>query len=353
MPSWAFFVYKEYSMWAKALFGLGGIVVLVVAIWLAAGNSGRDSKSVEMLNVSYDPTRELWKELNSRFIPWYENETGITVDVNQSHGGSGTQARAVIDGLDADVVTLALWSDTDAIRKKGLIAAGWEDRLPNHSLPYYSTIVFVVRKGNPKGVRDWPDLIRPGLAVITPNPKTSGNGKLSFLAAWGTVIERGGTEQQARDYVTQLYQRVPVLDSGARGSTTTFSQKHIGDVHLTWENEAHLEVEESAGELELVYPPVSIRAEPHVAVVDANVDHKGTRAAAEAYLKFVYSQEGQEVIARHYYRPIDPDVAKKYADRFPEIKLFPLTSFVRDGDEAQEKFFAEGAIFDGIYQAGR
>jgi len=340
-------------MWTKTLFGLGGIAAFVAAIWLVAGKSSSDANSIELLNVSYDPTRELWKELNASFIPRYQQETGISVEINQSHGGSGTQARAVIDGLDADVVTLALWSDTDAIRKRGLIVAGWEELLPNHSLAYYSTIVFVVRKGNPKGIKDWPDLIRPGIEIITPNPKTSGNGKLSFLAAWGSVINRGGSEPEAREFVTQLYRRVPVLDSGARGSTATFSQKQIGDVHLTWENEAYLEVHESSGELEVIYPPTSIRAEPPVAVVDANVDRKGTRAAAEAYLKFPYTDEAQEIIARHYYRPINSAIAKKYAGQFPEIKLFPLTSLVRDEDEAQEKFFAEGGIFDGIYQSGR
>jgi sulfate transport system substrate-binding protein len=339
-------------MWTKALFVVTGIALLIAGIWSVAGKSG-DASSFELLNVSYDPTRELWKDINRSFIDHYQQETGVQVEINQSHGGSGTQARAVIDGLDADVVTLALWSDTDAIRKKGLISAGWEERLPNHSLAYFSTIVFVVRKDNPKGIKDWPDLTRPGVQIITPNPKTSGNGKLSFLAAWGAVVERGGTEEQARDFVTKLYQRVPVLDSGARGATTTFSQRHIGDVHLTWENEAYLEVQESGGELQIIYPTISIRAEPPVAVVDANVDRKGTRPGAEAYLKFLYTDEGQEIIARHHYRPINPTIAQKYADRFPAIKLFPLTSFVRDGDEAQEKFFSEGGIFDGIYQPGK
>jgi sulfate transport system substrate-binding protein len=331
---------------------LGGIAAFSLAIWMFAGGS-KNAASIELLNVSYDPTRELWKDLNELFIPSYENDNGVKLAINQSHGGSGTQARAVIDGLDADVVTLALWSDTDAIRKKGLIASGWEERLPNRSLPYYSTIVFVVRKGNPKAIRDWPDLIQQGVEIITPNPKTSGNGKLSFLAAWGSVIERGGSESEALDFVTNLYQHVPVLDSGARGATTTFAQKQIGDVHLTWENEAYLEVDESRGELEIVYPHASIRAEPYVAVVDANVDRKGTRSAAEAYLEFLYTPQAQETIARHHYRPFDPDVAKTYADRFPAIKLFPLTSFVRYGDEAQEKFFAAGGIFDGIYQPGK
>lgn len=333
----------------KALLSLSGIAIFAAAIWVVAKGS-HNSNSIELLNVSYDPTRELWRDLNAAFIPQYEKETGIVIEINQSHGGSGTQARAVIDGLEADVVTLALWSDTDAIRKKGLIADGWEDRLPNRSLPYFSTIVFVVRKGNPKAIRDWPDLLGPEVKIVTPNPKTSGNGKLSFLAAWGSVIERGGSEAEARRFVTQLYERVPVLDSGARGSTTTFAQKHIGDVQLTWENEAYLEVAESGGELEVVYPSASIRAEPHVALVDVNVDRKGTRTVAEAYLKFLYTEPAQEIIAWHHYRPIVPAVAHKYAHKFPEIKLFTLTRFVRDGDEAQQKFFAEGGVFDQIYQ---
>jgi sulfate transport system substrate-binding protein len=339
-------------MLTKIALSLGGVTAFGLAIWMVAGGH-QGSSSIELLNVSYDPTRELWKDLNELFIPSYDNDNGIRLDINQSHGGSGTQARAVIDGLDADVVTLALWSDTDAIRKKGLIAPGWEERLPNRSLPYYSTIVFVVRKGNPKAIRDWPDIVQQGVEIITPNPKTSGNGKLSFLAAWGSVIDRGGSEPEALAFVINLYQHVPVLDSGARGATTTFAQKQIGDVHLTWENEAYLEVEESRGELEIVYPHASIRAEPYVAVVDANVDRKGTRAAAEAYLKFLYTPHAQEIIARHHYRPTDTDVARTYADRFPSIKLFPLSSFVSDGDEAQDKFFAAGGIFDGIYQPNK
>jgi sulfate/thiosulfate transport system substrate-binding protein len=330
------------------------LLAAMAFVGVAAGCAGEGpggGKTVALLNVSYDPTRELWRDLNARFVPRYEAETGTRVEIKQSHGGSGTQARAVIDGLDADVVTLALWSDTDAIRKKGLLADGWEERLPHRSLPYFSTIVFVVRKGNPKGVKDWPDLIRPGVEIITPNPKTSGNGKLSFLAAWGAVRQRGGSEQEAREFVARLYKQTPVLDSGARGSTTTFAQKKIGDVHLTWENEAHLEVQESAGELELVYPPRSIRAEPHVAVVDANVDRKGTRAAAEAYLKFLYTEEAQEVIARHHYRPIDEAVRAKHADALPPVELFPVTAVARDWDEAQQKFFADGGVFDELYKA--
>ena len=293
------------------------------------------------------------RDINSQFIPRYEKETGTRLTIKQSHGGSSTQARAVIDGLDADVVTLALWSDTDALRKKGLIDPGWDERLPHRSLPYFSTIVFVVRKGNPKGIHDWPDLVRPGVTIVTPNPKTSGNGKLSFLAAWGAVIQRGGSEQDALPYVSQLYRQTPVLDSGARGSTVTFAQKQIGDVHLTWESEAHLEVQESGtdggGQLELVYPPVSIRAEPHVAFVDANVRRKGTQAAAEAYLKFLYTNEGQEVIARHFYRPISPAILQKHADTLAAIQLFPITSFTKGWEEVQQRFFAVGGVFDSIY----
>jgi sulfate transport system substrate-binding protein len=266
------------------------VVVALGAIagaWWYATAGARPADAVELLNVSYDPTRELWRDLNTAFIPRYEQETGVHLEINQSHGGSSSQARAVIEGLEADVVTLALWTDTDALRKKGLLADGWEGRLPNHSLPYYSTIVFVVRKGNPKGIHDWPDLVRPGVQVITPSPKTSGNGKLSFLAAWGAALRAGGTPEQAQDYVRRLYRQAPVLDPAARGATVTFSQKKIGDVHLTWENEAHLELAEAAGELEIIYPKYSFRAEPHVAVVDQNVDRKGTRAPAEAYLKFL------------------------------------------------------------------
>lgn len=306
--------------------------------------------TVELLNVSYDPTRELWRDLNSAFIAKYEKEHGGKLTIKQSHGGSSTQARAVIDGLDADVVTLAMWPDTDAIRKAGLIAQSWEKRLPNNSLPYVSTIVFVVRKGNPKAIHDWPDLVKASVEIVTPNPKTSGNGKLSFLAAWGSVTQRGGTEQDALDFVSKLYKQTPVLDSGARGSTTTFVQKQMGDVHLAWENEAHLEIAEAGGELELIYPPISILAEPPVTVVDANVQRKGTRAIAEAYLSFLYTDEGQEIIAKHFYRPTNAEILKRHADVFPDVKLFSVTAVAKDWDDAQQKFFAEGKIFDSLYK---
>jgi len=306
--------------------------------------------SVELLNVSYDPTRELWRDLNEKFTAAYKKESGTDVTIKQSHGGSSTQARAVIDGLEADVVTLASYLDTDAISKKGLIKPGWVDEFPNRSLPYTSTIVFVVRKGNPKGVKDWPDLVKPGVEVITPNPKTSGNGYLSFFSAWGSVVLRGGSRDDAVKFVTQLYKQVPVLDSGARGATTTFVQKKIGDVHLAWENEAHLEVEEAKGELDLVYPPISIRAEPHVAIVDDNVDRKKSRAVAEAYLKFVYTDEGQEIAAKHFYRPSNEAILKKHSATFPEIKLFPVTDIATDIADAHKQFIAEGGVFDSIYK---
>jgi sulfate transport system substrate-binding protein len=324
---------------------------LFLSIAGIAGCGQTEAKpGLELLNASYDPTRELWRDLNAKFIPEYEKQSGTTLKIKQAHASSGSQARAVIDGLPADVVTLALWSDTDAIRKAGLIKPDWEEALPQQSLPYTSTIVFVVRKGNPKNLHDWPDLIRENVVVITPNPKTSGNGKLSFLAAWGSVLRTGGTEDDARKFVTQLYRHTPVLDNGARGATSTFAQKGIGDVHLTWENEAYLEVHESGDQLEIVYPPRSIRAEPHVAVVDSNVDRHGTRAAAEAYLKYLYTPEAQEIIAKNYYRPTDADVLQRHADRFPKLELFPITDIAANWDAAQTKFFAEGGIYDAIYQ---
>ncbi len=337
-------------MQRKNVLTLCGLLLTSATVGLLSGCGQRSENTVELLNVSYDPTRELWRDLNAKFIPEYELKTGQRVVIEQSHASSGGQARAVIDGLEADVVTLALWSDTDALRKKGLIKDGWEDRLPERSLAYFSTIVFVVRKDNPKGIKDWSDLVKPGVEIITPNPKTSGNGRLSFLAAWGAVRQRGGSEEEARDFVTQLYQHTPVLDSGARGSTTTFAQKKIGDVHLTWENEAYLEVAETPGELEIIYPPVSIRAEPFVAVVDANVDRKGTRAVAEEYLRFFYTEEAQHILAKHHYRPIDDAVRRQYTAQLPEVRLFPITAVAANWEDAQQKFFAHGAIFDNIYK---
>jgi sulfate/thiosulfate transport system substrate-binding protein len=327
-------------------------ILILGAIWLSAcgkSQSAAPSRDVELLNVSYDPTRELWRELNDKFIAAHEKESGVKVTIKQSHGGSSTQARAVIDGLEADVVTLASFLDTDAISKKGMIGPGWIDELPNRSLPYTSTVIFVVRKGNPKEVKDWPDLVKPGVEVITPNPKTSGNGYLSFFSAWGSVVLRGGSRDDAITFVTKLYQQVPVLDSGARGATTTFVQKKIGDVHLAWENEAHLEVREAKGELELVYPPISIRAEPHVAIVDGNVDRKKTRQAAEAYLRFAYTDEAQEIFAKHFYRPGKNAILKKHSSVFPEIRLFPITDIAKDFPDAHKQFIAEGGVFDTLY----
>ena len=323
------------------------LYVLAAAAWVVSAGVVRDGGPVELLNVACDPTRELWRDLNRKFAARYELETGTPVVISQSHGGSGSQARAVIDGLDADVVTLALWTDTDAVRKARLIDPGWEQKLPNRSLPYTSTIVFVVRAGNPKGVRDWPDLARPDVQVITPSPKTSGNGKWSFLALWGSAIKRGDSEAEAERFVGDVYRRVPVHDAAARGATMTFAQKRIGDVHLTWENEAHLEVQESAGQLDIVYPPRSVLAEPHVAVVDAVVRRKGTEKVAEAYLKYLYTDEAQEVIASHHYRPVKPSA------RFPNIELFPATVCGPDWDGIQKRFFAEGGVFDRVFAGGR
>jgi sulfate transport system substrate-binding protein len=322
----------------------------VLAGVLAMAGTARAADPLTLLNVSYDPTRELWRDINASFIAQYQKEKGVTIVIKQSHGGSSSQARSVIDGLEADVVTLASFIDTDAIAQRGLITGDWAKRLPNNSLPYTSTIVFVVRKGNPKGIKDWPDLVKPGVEIITPNPKTSGNGYLSFFGAWGSVVLRGGSKKDATDYVTRLYKQVPVLDSGARGASTTFVQRGIGDVHLSWENEARLEVEEAKGELEVVYPPISIRAEPHVAVVDANVDRKKTRAAAEAYLKYLYTDAGQEIIAKHFYRPSSEAVLKRHAATFPSLRLFSIKEIALDFPDAHKQFIAEGGVFDRIYK---
>ena len=346
-----FFLFQSISLIVLAASGCDSDSKIGKTGVNSSGSASGGTTAVELLNVSNDPTRELWKDINQVFVAQYKQQhPEIQLSIKQSHGGSSSQARAVLDGLEADVVALGLWPDTDQLRKKGLIKEGWEERLPNRSLPYTSTIVFVVRKGNPKNLRDWSDLVKPGVEVVTPNPKTSGNGRLSFLAAWGDVILKGGTEEQARDFVAKLYRQVPVLDTGARGSTITFAQKGIGDVHLTWENEARLEVEESKGELEVVFPPQSILADPPVAVVDVNVDRKGTRAIAEEYLKFLYTPEGQELFAKHFYRPTDDEVLARHGDRFPKIKRFSVTEFATSWDAAQERFFSEGGVFDAIYK---
>ena len=338
-------------------------IVLASAVGCSSSHGSNSAKSgpraatqnsngpITLLNVSYDPTRELWKDLNQAFIPRYETESGRKLTIDQSHGGSASQSRAIIDGMKADVATLSIWTDTDALRKNGLLKEQWEDALPNRSLPYTSTVVFVVRKGNPKGIKDWSDLAKNSVSIITPNPQTSGNGRLSLLAAWGSVVLNNGTEEQAVDFLTKLYRNTPNLDTGARGATMTFAQKGIGDVHLAMESEAYLEVAQSAGKLQIVYPSLSILHEPHIAIVDTVVDQNGTRAAAESYLKFLYTPEGQKIIAKHYYRPTDPIVAAKVADQFPQIKLFPITDIVASWDAAQNKFFASGAIFERIYSA--
>jgi sulfate transport system substrate-binding protein len=331
------------------LFGSAGLCAL--------GGCSGPHYDFDLLNVSYDPTRELYRKVNRQFAEFYRRESGRSVRVRQSHGGSGSQARAVIDGIPADVVTLAMWADVDNIRARGLIAEGWESRpVGRGSLPYHSTIVFVVRQGNPFAISDWPDLLKPGVKVITANPKTGGGAKLALLGAWGAVRRAGGSAADARAFITEMYRRVPVLDTGARGATVTFARKNIGDVHLTWENEAWLEKRELKDAVEIVYPKVSIRAEPHVALVDANVDRKGTRAVAEAYLEFLFGPEAQETIVQTYFRPGDEAVAARHSDRFPPIDLFRVTDpalGLRDWNHIQTEFFSEGGVFDQIYQSGR
>jgi len=334
------------SRWMNAL-ALAAVALSAAVVVIANVDTG---KTNQILNVSYDPTRELFKDLNQQFVTKYQRDTGQKWSIQQSHGGSSRQSRAVIDGLKADVVTLALFPDVDALRKHGLIAEGWSKRLPHDSQPFTSTIVFVVRKGNPKHIRDWPDLVGRDVSVITPSPKTSGNGKLSVLAAYGSVIFRGGSDAQAREYLARLYQHVPVLDSGARGATTTFADDEVGDVHLTWENEALLETEDSGGDLEIVYPPVSIRAEPTVASVDANVAGTRREAFARAYLQFLFTDQAQEVIAQHGYRPANAEILRRHADRLPPVNLFPITLLGKDWDEIRAKFFDDNALFDAIYK---
>jgi sulfate transport system substrate-binding protein len=325
------------------------IGALVVASLLALAAGGARAEQ-ELLNVSYDPTRELYRAVNDAFTKKYKADTGTDVNIRQSHGGSGTQARAVIDGLDADVLTLAMWPDTNAVAKSGLLPLGWEKNLPHDSLPYTSTIVFVVRKGNPKNIKDWPDLIKPGVQIVTPNPKTSGNGKLSLLAAWGAVTQRGGSDKDALEFVKKLYAQTPVLDLAARAATTTFVQKKIGDVHLAWENEAHLEVEEAKGAVELVYPPISFLAEPHVTVVTKNAEKKGTLPIAKAYLEFLYTPEAQEIIAKNFYRPIDPGVLAEHRATFPEMRFFKIDAVANGWDDAYAKYFSDGGVFDSTYK---
>jgi sulfate/thiosulfate-binding protein len=329
-------------------------VFRIAAFALAATAASVTAHAQTLLNVSYDPTRELYGAVNAAFIKEYQAKAQKAVKIEQSHGGSGGQARAVIDGLEADVVTLALAYDVDAIQKSGLINAGWQKKLPDNSAPYTSTIVFLVRKGNPKGIKDWSDVVKPGIGVITPNPKTSGGAQWAYLAAWGFAKRQpGGTDATAKDFVTKLYKNVPVLDSGARGSTTTFVQRGIGDVLLAWENEAYLALAEAKGQFEIVVPSVSILAEPSVAVVDKNVDKKGTRAAAEAYLKFLYTPAGQDIIARNHYRPRDTQVAAKYAASFAKVKLFTIDEAFGGWTKAHDVHFTDKGTFDQIYTPGR
>jgi sulfate/thiosulfate-binding protein len=306
---------------------------------------------VSLLNVSYDPTRELYQDFNKAFAAHWKAKTGDDLKNKQSHGGSGKQARAVIDGLAADIVTLALAYDIDEIANRGLIAKDWQKRLPHNSAPYTSTIVFLVRKGNPKGIKDWSDLARPGIAVITPNPKTSGGARWNHIAAWGYALKQpGGNEKTAQEFLTKIYKNVPVLDSGARGSTTTFIERGIGDVLVTWENEALLAIKELGPEkVEIVSPSISILAEPPVAVVDKVVDRRGTRKVAEAYLQFLYTDEGQEIAAQNYYRPINEKIAKKYASQYPKLKLFTIEEIAGGWNKAQKTHFADGGLFDQIY----
>lgn len=329
-----------------------GPIFLIVGLTLlfASGCPRHNPDQITILNASHDPTRELWRDLNSAFISEYEAESGKSLVIKQSHASSGSQARSIMEGVEADVATLSIWPDTNNIHKAGLIKADWENAFPNRSLPYTSTLVFVVRKGNPKQIKDWPDLIRGDVSIITPSPKTSGNGKLSLLAAWGSVIAAGGSVEDARNFVTEIYKRVPVLDTGSRGSTVTFGQKEIGDVHLALENEAWIELEEFKGHLEIVYPSQSIIHEPHIAIVDQVVDDRGTREVAERYLNFMYTTKGQEIIAKHHFRPSDPEVLKSHADKFQSMKLFTITDFAKDWDEANTRFFAENGEFDQIYQ---
>ncbi|MBI5723383.1 MAG: sulfate ABC transporter substrate-binding protein [Planctomycetes bacterium] len=306
-----------------------------------------------LLNVSYDPTRELYKEFNASFVKYWKEKTGADVEVSASHGGSGKQARAVIDGLDADVVTLALAYDIDAIAAKGLLPQDWQKNLPNNSCPYTSTIVFLVRKGNPKGIKNWDDLIKPGVGVITPNPKTSGGARWNYLAAWGYAIKKYNDPARAKDFVGKLFANVLALDIGARGSTNTFIQRNMGDVLLAWENEAFLavnELDKDKNLFDIVVPPLSILAEPPVAVVDKVAKKHGTEQLAKAYLEFLYTPQGQEIAAKHYYRPRDAEVAKKFAGRFPKVELLAIDDPMFGGwAKAQKTHFSEGGIFDQIY----
>jgi len=334
----------------RKLLYLSAALVAVLSLYLFARPS---TQGVTLLNVSYDASRELYRDFDANFAAAWKSKTGQAVTIRQSHGGSGTQARAVIDGLEADVVTLALAYDLDEISQRaGLLPQDWQSRLPDHSAPYTSTVVFLVRKGNPKHIQDWDDLVRPGVSVITANPKTSGGARWNYLAAWGYALRKSrGDEAAAKNFVTQLYRNVPVLDSGSRGATNTFVERGIGDVLIAWESEALLALKETGpGKVELVTPSISIEAEPPVSVVDANTVRHGTQAVARAYLDYLYSPEGQEIAARHFYRPRLKSVADKYADQFPNLNLFRIDELFGDWQKAQQKHFSDGGIFDQIYQ---
>ncbi|MBN8967357.1 MAG: sulfate ABC transporter substrate-binding protein [Rhizobiales bacterium] len=323
------------------------LAVLAAVMWAGSAFAA----DVSLLNVSYDPTRELYVDFNKAFIAAYQKDAGKSVEIKQSHGGSGSQARSVIDGLQADVVTLALAYDIDAIADKGFLDKEWQKRLPENSSPYTSTIVFLVRKGNPKAIKDWNDLLKSNVQVITPNPKTSGGARWNYLAAWGYALKKFGAEDKAKKFVGDIYKNVPVLDTGARGSTVTFVERGVGDVLLAWENEAYLAVKEfGADKFEIVVPSISILAEPPVAIVDRVADKKGTRAVAEAYLKYWYSKEGQEIAARNFYRPRDAEVAKTYEANFAKVDLFTIDEVFGGWTKAQKQHFAEGGVFDQIYK---
>jgi len=328
---------------------------IAVAVTVMAGCSAHEASVIALLNVSYSPTRELYRQYNVAFEKYWKGKTGQTVHINMSNGGSEAQARSVIEGLGADVVTLALAADIDAIAKQGkLLPLNWQSRLPDDSAPYTSTIVFLVRKGNPKGIRDWGDLVKPGVSVITPNPKTSGGARWNFMAAWAWALKQpGGTDASARQFLHALYQHVPVLDTSARHATTTFVQHGLGDVLITWENEALLAIrEKGSGSFQIVYPSVSILAEPPVAVVDQVALRHGTRTVATAYLKYLYSKEGQEIIAQNFYRPRDPEVAAEYASRYPKLDLVDISQF-GGWSKVQPEFFSDGGVFDQIYAHGQ
>jgi sulfate transport system substrate-binding protein len=332
------------------------IALALAAATSIAGAQGAPDKPVTLLNVSYDPTRELYEDFNQQFASYWKGKTGQDVTIRQSHGGSGKQARSVIDGLEADVVTLALAYDIDQIAEKGgSLPANWQTRLPNNSSPYTSTIVFLVKKGNPKGIKDWGDLVKPGVAVITPNPKTSGGARWNYLAAWAWALRQpGGNDATAKSFVSKLYKSVPVLDAGARGSTTTFVERGIGDVLLAWENEALLAIKElGPGKFEVIAPSISILAEPPVTVVDKVAGKHGTKAVAQAYLEYLYTPAGQELAAKHFYRPRLAAVAAKYESQFPKVALITIDEVFGGWKKAQTTHFADGTLFDQIYQPGR